>query len=116
MTDSFLPRPQGWKILIKKHKPKEKTEGGILLPDMSKDAEGYLSVTGQVVALGPLCYTDRKTGEPWSSGPWCKVKDWVIIPKFTQFKMDIDDDEYRIVNDDEIIATIKDPTRIKVYA
>ena len=116
MTNKFLPRPQGWKILIRKPKVKEKTDGGIIIPDQVKDVEDYLSVTGEVAAIGPLCWTNRETGKPWDGGPWCKVGDWVIIPKFTAFKMEIDDDEYRIINNDEIIAVVIDPTRIKVYS
>lgn len=103
-----LPQPQGWKILIKKKKPKEKTEGGVILSDLSLEAESWLDITAQVVALGAGCYADRE--------PYCKEGDWVIVPKFTQFKMDIDGEEYRFVNDDEIIATIDDPTVIKVYS
>jgi len=30
--------------------------------------------------------------------------------------MDIDDKEYRFINDDEIIAVVEDPTVIKVYS
>ena len=109
-----LPRPQGWKVLIKKKKPKEKTEGGIILPDSAQDAESWLDITAQVVALGPLCYKNRQTGESWPN-PYCEEGDWVIVPKFTQFKMDIDGEEYRFINDDEVIAVIDDPTVIKVY-
>ena len=103
-----LPRPQGWKILIKKKKPKEKSEGGILLPDEAKAAESWLDITAQVVALGPDCYHDRSVR--------CKEGDWVIVPKFTQFRMEIDGEEYRFINDDEVIAVIDDPTVIKVYS
>ena len=110
-----LPQPQGWHILIKKPKPKDKSVGGILLPDMAKDAEDYLSVCAQVVAIGPMCWCDKATGEPWATGPWAKPGDWVVIPRYTQFKMLIDDEDYRFINDDEIIAVINDPTVMKVY-
>ena len=115
MTKSRLPQPRGWRILIERVKPKEKTASGIFLPDQAKEAESYLSITAKVVALGSACYTNRDTGEPWASGPWCKPGDWIVVPKFTQFKMDIDGNEYRIINDDEVIAVIDDPLAIKVY-
>ena len=110
-----LPVPQGWKILIKKPQPKKETAGGIILPDVSKDAESYMQITAEIVALGPLCYKERQSGKPWCSGPWCEVGDWAIVPKFTQFKMEIDGEEYRFINDDEVIAVVADPTNIKVY-
>ena len=114
MTDN-LPRPQGWKILVRKDKPKAKTAGGIILADTTRDAESYMQFTGQVVALGPLAYHDRSTGEHWNGGDWCKVGDWIVMPKFTQFKLEIDDLEYRFINDDEVIAVLDDPSVIKVW-
>jgi co-chaperonin GroES (HSP10) len=113
MTKVLTPR--GWKILIKRPKVKEQTKGGILLPDQIKEAESYMSITATVVALGSVCYRDRDTGEPWKSGPWCYVGDTVIVPKFTQFKMEIDNEEYRFINDDEVIAVVHDPDAIKVF-
>jgi len=112
---SKLPVPKGWKILIQKVKPKEKTAGGIFLPDQAKDAESYLSICAKIVAIGPMAWCDRVSGEPWTGGPWAKAGDWAIVPKFTQFKMEIDGEEYRFINDDEIIATVDEPSIIKVY-
>tara|TARA_R110002110_G_scaffold335381_1_gene546079 strand:+ start:394 stop:744 length:351 start_codon:yes stop_codon:yes gene_type:complete len=115
MADN-LPTPCGWKILIRKDKPKEKTAGGIILADQSIEAESYMNICAQVVKIGYLCWHDRETGVPWKGPKWAKPGDWVIVPKFTQFKMDIDDKEYRFINDDEIIAVVEDPTVIKVYS
>jgi co-chaperonin GroES (HSP10) len=115
MTD-LLPQPTGWKILIQKKKPKEKTAGGIILSDISKDNESYLSICAQVIRIGSLCWHDRETGKPWQGGPWCKEGDWVIVPKFTALRLEIKEEEYRFINDDEIIAVVEDPTAIKVYS
>lgn len=115
MSDN-LPEPKGWRILIRKDKVKEKTEGGIILSDLSKDAEDILSITAQVVKVGPMCWHDKDTGKPWIGGMWAKPGDWVIVPKFTRFKMEIDEQEYRIINDDEVFCVIQDPKAIKVYS
>ena len=114
MTTS-LPVPKGWKVLVEKPKAKEKTAGGIYLADISKEAEDYLSITAKVVSVGPMCWYDKETGKPWIGGAWAQPGDWVLIPKFTSFRMEINDKEYRLLNDDEIIATIDDPKGIKVY-
>ena len=111
---SPLPVPTGWKILIEKPKPKEKTDGGIILTDQSKEAENYLSICARIVAIGPLCWHDE--AKFYNAGPWAKIGDWVIVPKFTAFKMDINGMEYRFINDDEVIAIVDDPTVIKVYS
>lgn len=112
----ILPKPSGWKILIKKKKPNEKSKGGIYLPDQAKEAESYMDICAQVVSIGPLAWCDRETGERWKCDRWAKPGDWVIVPKFTQFKMEIEEEEYRFINDDEIIAIVPDPTIIKVYS
>ncbi len=111
-----LPEPKGWKILVRKEKPQEKTSGGIIRPNMVTDAEEYLSITAQVVKVGPMCWYNKDTGKPWIGGPWAKPGDWVIIPKFTRFKMEIEEQEYRIINDDEIFCVVNDPSKIKVYS
>ena len=109
-------KPVNDKIVVKPNENKEeKTVGGIILPDQAIEAESYLSICAKVVRVGPLCWRDRESGERWRCDDWAKPGDWVIIPKFTQFKMDIEGKEYRFVNDDEIIAVIDDPTSIKVY-
>ena len=110
-----LPEPKGWKLLIEKIQPKQEKAGGILLPDQSIEAESYMQICGKVTAIGPMAWCDRDTGEPWTGGPWAEVGDWVIIPKFTQFKLEVDGTEYRFINDDEIIATTDEPESIKVY-
>jgi chaperonin GroES len=115
-TMKMLPEPKGWRILIKIEKAKEVSEGGIILSDVSKDAENYLSITGTVVKIGPMCWHDRDTGQPWQGGPWCKVGDKIIVPKFTHFRMEIEDTEYRIINDDEVIAVVDPNLEIKVYS
>jgi len=115
MTTTNLPKPCGWKVLIKRQKAKDKTSGGIFLPDIAKDAEELLGIVAQVVDCGPMCWKDRDTGEPWSTGPWAKPGDFVVVPKFTHFRMTINEEEYRFINDDEIIAIVDDPSIIKIY-
>jgi chaperonin GroES len=108
-----LPEPQGWRLLIRKEKPPEKSAGGVILSDMSKEAENFLNITGYIEKIGSLCWTDK---DRYPSGPWAKVGDKVIIPKYTKFLMEIDNVEYRIINEDEIIAVVDPNTVIKVYS
>lgn len=113
MTDVLTPR--GWKVLIKMPQVEKITAGGIIRVDAVVEAEEYMSITAEVVAIGPLAYADRESGEPWATGPWCKVGDTVIVPKFVQFKLEIEEQEYRFINDDEVIAVVHNQDAIKVY-
>ena len=93
---------------------KEKTDGGIHVPDSIREKEGRATVVAYVVKLGPLAYKDfDKFGE---EGPWCKEGDWVCIGRYNAgSRFNIEGGEVRIINDDEVIATIVNPDDIKTY-
>ena len=105
-----LPSPTGWRLLILPYAGKGQTEGGVLLPDSVVDRESVATVCGYVLKTGPLAYED-KTKFP--SGAWCKEKDWIIFGRYAGARFKIDGGEVRIINDDEVISTIKEPDDIK---
>jgi len=105
-----LPEPSGWRILILPYRGKGKTEGGVYLPDQHVDREALATVCGYVVKVGPLAYKDLdKFGD---TGPWCKEGDWVIFGRYAGSRFKIDGGEVRLLNDDEILATISNPEDI----
>lgn len=105
-----LPQPSGWRILILPYRGKGKTEGGVYLPDQHVDREALATVCGYVVKVGPLAYKDQdKFGD---TGPWCKEGDWVIFGRYAGSRFKIDGGEVRLLNDDEILATINNPEDI----
>ena len=62
-----------------------------------------------VLSVGPLAYKDEAK---FPTGAWCKEGDWIIFGRYAGARMAIDGGEIRILNDDEILATIKDPEDI----
>lgn len=104
-----LPQPMGFKILLALPEPKEKTEGGIIKAEETKEIEELASPVGYVVALGPDCYKDTKR---FPSGPWCKEGDWVILRPFSGTRIQCHGQEFRLVNDDTIEAVVEDPQGI----
>ena len=44
--------------------------------------------------------------------PWCKVGDWVVFARYAGSRIEIDGGEVRLLNDDEVLATVQDPTDI----
>jgi len=46
-------------------------------------------------------------------GPWCEEKQWVMFARYAGSRFQIDGGEVRILNDDEILATIMDPEDIQ---
>ena len=113
LDKSFLermPNPTGWRMLILPYKGKAVTKGGIMLAKETIDRESLATVVAYVIKMGPLCYTDKnKFGEK----PWCQEKQWVLIGRYAGARFKLGDDaECRIINDDEVIATIDDPDDI----
>ena len=109
-----VPQPTGWRILVMPYTGKEKTDSGIYIPDNARDREARATVVCYVVKVGPLAYKDPdKFGS--ESQPWCKEGDWVCIGRYAGSRFNIEGGEVRIINDDEVIATIVSPDDIKTY-
>ena len=104
-----MPTPTGWRMLILPFAGMGKSKGGIILTQDTVDRERLSTVCAYVVKMGPLCYKDDKFGNK----PWCEEKQWVLIGRYAGARFKLGDDaECRIINDDEVIATIHDPTDI----
>jgi len=104
-----LPQPTGWRILVLPFKMKEKTEGGVLLGQDAVERQQVASQCGNVLAMGSECYGDKKR---YPSGPWCKVGDWVVFARYAGSRIEIEGGEVRLLNEDEVLATIQDPKSI----
>ncbi len=104
-----LPDPTGWRILVLPYKGQGKTKGGVILTDETMQERTYTTVTGLVLKVGPDAYKDEKR---FPNGPWCKVNDWIIFGRYAGSRFGIEGGEVRILNEDEIIAVVKDPEDI----
>ena len=105
---SKLPQPTGWRILVLPFKMKEKSKGGIIHTESTLERQQVASTCGLVQAMGPNCYDKEKFPE----GPWCKKGDWVIFARYAGSRIQIDGGEVRLLNDDEVLATIENPEDI----
>ena len=104
-----LPQPTGWRILILPFQMGEKTKGGILMGQDTLEKQQVASQCGNVLAMGPDCYRDK---DRYKQGSWCKVGDWVMFARYAGSRIKIEGGEVRLLNDDEILATIKNPEDI----
>ena len=107
-----LPTPSGWRILVLPFTPKEKTSGGIIIAQESLDRLRIATNCGYVLKIGPLAYFDK---EKYPTGPWCKKGDWVIFARYAGSRLPIEGGEVRILNDDEVLGTIKNPEDVLHY-
>ena len=93
-----LPDVTGWRILVHPLEVKERTAGGIILPEAAIDRESLVVTVGRVIQLGPLAYKRDDMGEPW-----CAVGDLVGFGKYSGKRCLHKGYNFIILNDDEIL-------------
>ena len=104
-TVDELPEPSGYRILVLPFTPKTKSAGGILFSQETLDKARIATTCGYVLKMGPLAYRDKDKFK----NPWCKKGDWVIFARYAGSRLPIEGGEVRILNDDEVLGTVKDP-------
>src|SRR5215470_5937472 len=91
-------RPLGDRVLVQPMKEKETKKGGIIIPDTAKEKPQE----GKVVALG--------TGKVNEDGKkvefTVKKGDKVLISKYGGTEIKIDDENYLIMREDDILGII----------
>ena len=85
--------PCGAKILVQLRTVKEKTSGGIVLVEDTKDFNQGNTQVGRIVKVGGIAFRDRSSGEEWKEGAWANVGDLVILPRWGGFRFEIPVDE-----------------------
>ena len=104
-----LPTPTGYRILVLPYAGPKKTKGGVYLSDKTQATIQMTTVCAYVLKVGDLAYKDK---EKFPNGPWCNKGDWVIFGRYAGARFKIEGGEVRILNDDDIIARIKNPEDI----
>lgn len=112
-----LPEPLTWRVLVMPIRPKKVSKGGIVIAEESQRNQSVLDYRGRIVAAGPIAFhkTD-KSGEPiWPEGSKPKVGDFVVYGRYAGQPLEHRGAKLLIVNDDEILARVKDPESLRVY-
>ena len=103
-----LPEPKGWRLLCALVEVGDTFNGVIAKADQTKKTEEITSPVLFVVKIGPTAYDAEKFPE----GPWCKVGDFVITRPYSGTRIMIHGKEFRLINDDQVEATVEDPRGI----
>ena len=92
-------KPIGDKIIVEILDAEEKTKGGIVIPDTAKEKPQQ----GKVIAVG--------NGKTLSNGkvvpPSVKPGDRIIFGKYSGNEVAVEESEYLIVNEEDILAIVK---------
>jgi chaperonin GroES len=87
------------RVLLKRIEGEEKVRGGIIIPDTAKEKPQE----AEIVAVGEGKFDDSGKRLPMT----VEVGQRVLIGKYSGTDIKIDDDDFTIVREDEILAIVK---------
>ena len=92
-------QPLGDRLLVEVLKAKDKTKGGIVLPDTAKEkpqeAKVVAAGSGRVSEDGKKIALEVKKG------------DTILFGKYTGTEITVDDNEYLILKEEDVLAIVK---------
>lgn len=99
--------PTEYKVLVLPDPVEEKTKGGIILADMTKDHDKYSTTKGTLIEASHLAFT-YATDEEWA-GHKPKPGDRVLFARHAGVRHTAKDGrEFLLLNDKDVVALIKD--------
>jgi chaperonin GroES len=91
-------RPLHDRVLVKRLELEEQVRGGIIIPDSAKEKPQE----AEVIAVGPGKVQDDGSRAKLD----VKVGDKVLVGKYSGSDIKIDDEDYVILREDEILAVV----------
>ena len=92
-------KPLRDRVFVRYSSEEEKTSGGLFIPDTAKEKPQK----GTVVAVGPGRITDDGKLQPVE----VKVGDTILFEKYSGSKISIDEEEYLIIREEDILGKIE---------
>ncbi len=92
-------KPLKDRVFVKYTSEEEKTSGGLYIPDTAKEKPQK----GVIVAVGSGRVTDDGKKQPME----VKVGDTILFDKYSGSKIKIDNEEYLIIREEDILGIIE---------
>ena len=83
-------KPFGSRVVVQLRRVVSKTASGIILAKDTKETEAYNSTIAKLVAVGPLAFKNRSSGESWAEGQWAEVGDYVKVSRWGGERWSVD--------------------------
>ncbi|MCX7818490.1 MAG: co-chaperone GroES [Kiritimatiellae bacterium] len=93
-------QPLADRVLVEPIEEAEQKKGGIIIPDTAKEKP----TTGKVIAIGTGKIDEKGNKIPFN----VKVGDKVLMPKYGGTEVKLDDKEYQIIREEDILGIVKD--------
>jgi chaperonin GroES len=101
MTNPSGIDPADVKVLVRPDPVEEKTKGGIILADTTKERDKYATTRGTLIAKGPNAFAEWGEG----NGPMDGAR--VVFAQYAGLRVKGDDgDDFLVMNDEDIIAQV----------
>jgi co-chaperonin GroES (HSP10) len=114
--------PYGSRIVVQIRTPRTMTDGGLLIPEESRETEKWNTQVAKVIMLGPVAFKNRDTLETWREGVWCQPGTFVRVPKYGGDRWEVpvpgrqDPALFCVFNDLDIIGEFTDdPLKVKAF-
>jgi chaperonin GroES len=99
--------PMDLRILVRPDTVEEKSKGGIIIPESAQEKEKYAQCKATVVAIGENAFEEAASRSPAFVKPQPGTR--VLIAKYGGVLLKGNDGvEYRIMNDEDIIARLEE--------
>lgn len=96
--------PTEFKVVVKPVEVKEKTAGGIIVPEESRERMQYAAQEGVLVAVSPLAFSYEKWPEGYEPP---QIGSRVLFAKYAGAKVKGRDGvDYRLINDRDVAAVL----------
>jgi len=92
-------RPLQDRVIVKRMEEERTSSGGIVIPDSATEKP----IRGEVIAVGPGKVQDNGKKLPVD----LKVGDTVLFGKYSGTEVKIDDEEYHVMREDDILGVIE---------
>jgi len=101
-------RPLHDRVIIKRLDEEEQVRGGIIIPDTAREKPQQ----GEVIAAGEGKFREDGTRQPLD----VKAGDRVLFGKYSGSEVKLDDQEYLIMREDEILGVFRTTAKAKSAA
>lgn len=98
-----------YRLIVQVEKIPEKSKGGVIFADSTKDLEQLVTKVAKIVDIGPCAFHGRATGTPWPGYPqkYPKIGDLIRIRIHGGERFEKEGVTFVIMDDLDIVARVK---------
>ena len=96
-------KPVGWVLIVKPDPVAEKTNGGLYLPQTVRENQQQQAIMGTVIRIGDEAW-EKFSSESFTPN----VGDRILFAKYAGQVLELDGEEYRILNDQDVLGVVTD--------